>query len=69
MEQLESRGMELKWSAENVAMSPYCTVLRAETDEGEFHLKVSSSYCNEAAISVLLSSVDPTCVYTCVCSI
>ena len=60
VEQLESRGMKLKWAVENVAMSPYCTVLRAETDEGEFHLKASSSYCNEAAISALLSSVDPT---------
>ena len=59
VEQLESRGKEVNWGVEFKMISQYCTVLLAETEEGDFYLRASPWYCNEAAISLLLSSVDP----------
>lgn len=58
-EELSARRCVVSHPIIQVAMTQFGTVLKAQTDRGDYYLKCTPEFCNEAAITEAMSSVAP----------
>ncbi len=61
---LRSHGLEVEGRVEQLKSTMLSTVLRARTEKGEYFLKCTPAFCNEAAMTEVLCRAAPKYVET-----